>query len=99
MKPFILNFAEEPKRIEFDISGIEYSEKYNLTVIKESGKPAISEHELDTTTFKKSKEFPTDTDYENNKNKYSKLGKLPRFRSILETRTITEAGREVTDED
>ena len=99
MKPLILDFAEQPQKIRNDISMLEYSHELNLTIYKETGKPAISEMELTTETVKKSKGAPSDSDKNSRLTNRSKLSKYYSQRTILETRTYTEAEGEASDSD
>ena len=62
MRPLILEYAEEPNCIEFDNSIIEYSEKKNLTVIRDTEVSAISQVSMETETFTKTQGEPSDSD-------------------------------------
>lgn len=96
MKPLILDFAEEPTRMDVDYSLIEYSEELNLTVFKSTQEPAIDILSLDTRTGLKSP-GPTDSDRDFDTAVVTECH--ANLRTLLETRTITESAREGTDSD
>jgi len=89
MKPLILEFAEKPTFKNLDFSLIEYSQKQNLSVIKDTEMPAIKYVSMDTETFTKTTGEPTDSD-----NDY-KLS----LRQILDTSTETFTSTEASDSD
>ena len=62
MRPLILEFAETPTLKNLDFSLIEYSTKKNLSVIKGTETSAISYVSMDTETFTKANQEPTDSD-------------------------------------
>lgn len=92
MKPFIFNFLDRSIQDVGDATKlIEYSEKLNLSVIKDTDYPAIALHDLSTQTMKKGKGSEPDTD----KNEY--LSKT--FLDNIGTQTMTRVDREVSDSD
>ncbi len=89
MRPLILEFAEKPKFVDFDKSLIEYSEVMNLSVLKNTRIPAISNFNMSTETFTKSIGEPTDSDTD--------LGS--QLKVMLGTETMTHKYAEVSDSD
>lgn len=89
MKPLILEFAEAPKMMDLDFSLIEYSQEKHLSVLKGTDISAISYASMDTETFTKSNQEPTDSD-----NDYRRQVKY-----MLDTRTDTFTETEPSDSD
>ncbi len=89
MNPLILEFAETPKAIDLDFSLIEYSKLKNLTVLKGTDIPAISYASMNTETFTKADQEPTDSDYD-----YKS-----KIKHLLDTRTDTFTSNEPSDSD
>jgi hypothetical protein len=86
MKPFILQFQESADVEGPDFSLIAYNDKLNLSVDRQTGKPAISALELATETFTKTKTEATDSD-----SHY--------MSTLMATQTVTEVHMEATDSD
>lgn len=64
MKPFSFQFKELPKKGEsLDFSQIEYDATLNLSVNKETRRPAIDEIQMGTETFTRETGEATDSDY------------------------------------
>jgi hypothetical protein len=89
LRPLILEFAETPEVRNFDFSLIEYSTKQNLSVMKGTETAAISYASMDTETFSKGNQDPTDSD--NNLRRQLKF--------LLDTSTETRQFREPSDSD
>ena len=62
MKSLILDFAEQPKIKNLDYSIIEYSKLQNLSVLKNTEIPAVTYVNMETETFTKTTNEPTDSD-------------------------------------
>jgi hypothetical protein len=103
MRPLILEFAETPEIKNLDYSLIEYSNKQNLSVIKNTEIPAITYVNMDTETFTKTFNEPSDSD---NDVRYKLMGLLDTstennyssLKMLMDTQTITESV-EPTDSD
>lgn len=89
MKPLILEFVEKPTLKNLDFSIIEYSQKQNLSVIKDTEMPAIKYVSMDTETFTRTNGEPSDSD------KDYKLN----LRQVLDTNTETLTATEPSDSD
>ena len=89
MRPLILEFAEIPELKNLDYSLIEYYNEKNLSVIKNTEIPAITNVNMDTETFTKADGEPSDSD---NDLRY----KLMR---LLDTSTGTFTSTEPSDSD
>lgn len=99
MKPLILDFAEEPRKVDIDYSHIEYSEQLNLTIFKDTGEPAICEFALDTSTFNEGEGLPADRDPDTRSINNGKKKDIDDLRILFETRTVTHVQRETSDSD
>lgn len=62
MEPLILKFKELATLDDLSSLTVEYSEELNLSVIKQSGHPAVTFMNLGTETFTKSQGEGSDTD-------------------------------------
>ena len=89
MRPLILEFAETPPMQNLDFSLIEYSRKKNLSVIKGTETAAVTYANMDTETFTKANQEPSDSD--NDLRRQVKL--------LLDTRTDTFTEQEPSDND
>ena len=89
MRPLILEFAETPEIKNLDYSLIEYSSKQNLSVMKNTEIPAISYVNMDTETFTKTFNEPSDSD---NNVRYN-------LKQLLDTSTETFTATEPSDSD
>ncbi len=89
MRPLILEFAETPTLKNLDFSLIEYSTKKNLSVIKGTETSAISYVSMDTETFTKANQEPTDSDND--------LRRQVKY--LLDTSTGTFTSTEPSDND
>lgn len=67
MKPFILNFMEKQKESALDFSMIEYCEKQNLSIIKNTNLSAVTFMDMGTMTMTKAQMEGTDSDTDNKK--------------------------------
>ena len=56
MKPLIFDFKEKPTNQGMDFSLVEYSDKFNLTVVRGTEQPAINILSMDTVTMTKAQE-------------------------------------------
>nr|GEV52262.1 hypothetical protein [Tanacetum cinerariifolium] len=91
MRPLILEYAEEPQLSGNDYSNLlAYSNSLNLTVIKETGEPAISLSHMETETFTKTMHEDSDTDQNM---------QLENLRRYTDTATETRVHNEVSDGD
>jgi hypothetical protein len=89
MEPLILKFAESPTPTPFDEDNeFEYSEALNLNVLKKTGKPAIQNSSLATSTGTRASKENTDTD---------RTFSIPI--AVLATESFTKASGEGTDTD
>ncbi|MFC5626180.1 hypothetical protein [Algoriphagus winogradskyi] len=89
MKPLILNFAENNGKEDLDYSIIEYSKNQNLSVLKGTNIPAISQVNLGTQTNTRVSGEGTDSDFDRHH----------RLNSILHTSTKSLSNSEITDSD
>ena len=89
MRPLILEFAETPKMMDLNFSLIEYSKKKNLSVMKGTETAAITYASMDTETFTKANQEPSDSDNE--------LRRQVKY--LLDTRTDTFTEQEPSDND
>jgi hypothetical protein len=89
MRPLILEFTEKPSLKNLDFSLIEYSNKLNLSVIKNTEMPAIKYVSMDTETFTKTTGEPTDSDSDYKMN----------LRQLLDTSSETFTSTETSDND
>jgi len=89
MKPLILEFTENPTLKDLDFSLIEYSQKQNLSVIKDTEMPAIKYVSMNTETFTKTSGEPSDSDSNYKLN----------LRQVLDTSTGTFNSTEPSDSD
>jgi hypothetical protein len=85
MRPLIFDFLEETTNQILE-NPFEYSSELNLSIDKETRQPAIDYHSLDTQTFTKAGEEPTDSDHN-------------LTRSYLDTQTDTLNRLESSDSD
>ena len=91
IRPLILEFAETPTMQNLDFSLIEYSRKQNLSVLKGTEKVAVTYANLNTETFTKANQEPTDSDNDLRRQVKSLLN------TSTETRTIQEPSDNDTD--
>ena len=109
MKPLILEFAEKPTVKKIEENQFEYSDIFNLSVIKGTSIPAIRGNvNMSTETFTKTFDEDSDTDrtairmetetrtFTNNETSDSDN---QRYNPLMVTQTITEAGGEPVDSD
>jgi len=89
MRPLILEFAETPEVKNLDFSLIEYSTKKNLSVMKGTETSAISYASMDTETFTKANQEPSDSDND--------LRRQVKY--LLDTSTDTFKSTEPSDSD
>ena len=83
MKPFVLEFKETPIKESLDYSLIEYSKVLNLSIIKNTGKPAVDFLNMDTSTATRGSFESSDSD-------------KPSLNKLLDTTTFTKAGGETS---
>lgn len=74
MEPLILKFKELAILDDLNSLNVEYSEELNLSVIKQSGQPAVTHMNLGTETFTRSQGEGSDAD---------RSGSFTRFKNIL----------------
>lgn len=114
MKPLIFEYLESSSLNGIGTEKLEYSEFYNLTLLKNTSEPAIKILNMDTTTFTKSSMEQTDSDLDYNRDIKNIMDSATGSRSndepsdsdkdnselmkLLNTRTMTEAV-EPTDSD
>lgn len=90
MEPLILKFKEVPCNQEIDYSILEYSEKLNLSVLRESKQPAIDYLSMETETFTRTLNEVSDSDKSELQRKLS---------TLVDTATHTYTQLEATDAD
>jgi hypothetical protein len=86
MNSLILKYAEQPQEINVNELNIEYSDVQNLTIIKNTEKPAINCLGLETQTITRSSTEPTDSDNDMSS-------------QLLQTNTVTDISTEPSDAD
>ena len=91
MKPLIFEYAEKPKSIDLDNSLVEYCESQNLTIVKGTHKPAITNSLLETETFTKTAGESSDSD--------NNFGNKLKSLTATETKTFTSTEASDSDRD
>jgi len=89
VKPLIFEYTESPNSKELDFSLIEYSEKKNLNVVKNTDVPAIVASHFDTHTFTRVIGETNDSDNDSRKN----------IINLLDTCIETKSDSETTQSD
>ena len=89
MKPLILNFAENNGNEDLENSIIEYSKNQNLSVLKGTSIPAISQLKVGTQTNTRVSGEGTDSDFDGHH----------QLNSLLHTSTKSLSDSEITDSD
>lgn len=110
MKPLIFEFLEEPTTQVIE-NPFEYSAAQNLSVDKKTKQAAIEYASLDTNTFTKAGDEPSDSDYNLTRAYMDTLtgtlnydetsdndNDIRSLKAILDTQTLTES-KESTDSD
>lgn len=86
MKPLILEYTEQPTMNTLDFSLIEYDENLNLSVEKQTKKPAIEFLNMSTETFTKTYSESSDSD-------------ANQISPLMGTKTKTYTSTEASDND